>query len=682
MIGALRLMLVAFALGLIVVLSTGCSPRLAGAADVELTYEIAATAEAAAFGDDVRTLVHRRLMAAGPIGGDVAQDGRRVRIVVDEARAPAADEMVTWSGTVLLVEPDSAHAGAPRDPSGLTAMTEVLADGTSARYWEGARADVARAVEHWVTDTDHRVLAEAVWPSARGAREPRYRTRVVWARPLFELGDGVLVGWGDNGTLRLRAEPGSPAAPIFRAAYTRAQSAASAPGVPNGRRALDLVLVRGRTSLGFPTFAPDAAHVSFGTGVEAYARAQDEKQILTTPRLPPLRRLGAVGLPPNTTLETACFVVPVLLSLGWLLFVRRFDRAHPEPTWLVAVTFALGAAATVPAGMAELFLVQLSPWLDPRIVTFGGQRFALPLAFVVFTLVVGLSEEGAKLLGTGFAIRRREFDEPIDGIVYGIASSLGFAAAENVHYFATARLSAPIVIARCFMSVPAHMFFGAIWGYALGARLVDKKSRVLLFLGAAAACHGLFDALLSMDGGGIFAVLLNVVLASVFVAVVRRSLRHGVVEEAMRAILPHQRSLFRVGRPALFIASSVALHLLAFGIVVLGGYYQLARHRPSPGFVLGSSVMLALLAVAAFGVSATMPLDVVVDDYGVTFAGAARSWAKIRSFAARGDRVELDCEAGPIVLGPGAPDVIGELTTALRERLGATPHDRPITLRS
>jgi RsiW-degrading membrane proteinase PrsW (M82 family) len=374
--------------------------------------------------------------------------------------------------------------------------------------------------------------------------------------------------------------------------------------------------------------------------------------------------------------------VPILLSVAWLVFIRRFDRAHPEPVWLIAITFLLGGLATIPAGFAELFLVNLTPWLDPRVVTFGGQLFALPLAFVVFTVVVGMCEEGAKMLGAGFAVRRREFDEPVDGIVYGIVSSLGFAAAENIRYFAMTRLSAPIVIARCFMSVPAHMFFGAIWGYALGARLVEKRPKVLLFLVVAAAAHGLFDALLSTDGGGMLAVFLNVLLASVFVAVVRRSLRHGVVEDAVRDILPEHRRLFRVGRPGLFLLSSIALHFLAFGIVMLGGWYQLARHRPSATFVIGSSIMLALLAAAAFGVSATMPLDVAVDDYGVTFAGAARSWSRIRRFAVKDDRIELDCEAGPIVLGPGTPAIITELAAAIREHLGSSPQERLVTLES
>jgi len=374
--------------------------------------------------------------------------------------------------------------------------------------------------------------------------------------------------------------------------------------------------------------------------------------------------------------------VPILLSLAWLVFIRRFDRAHPEPIWLVLVTFVLGALSTIPAALGEYGLAKLTPILDPRLAALGGRAFALPFSFVVFTLTVGLVEEGAKLGAAMFAARRREFDEPVDGIVYGIVASLGFAAAENVQFFAMGRLAVPLVIARAFMSIPAHMFFGAIWGYALGARLVDPRRHRLTWLLLAAALHGLFDALLSVDGAGILAVALNVSLASVFVRLVQKALRHGVIEEAARAVKHEDRLLFRVGRPALFWLSAGALHVLAFGIFMLGAWYQLARHRPSMGFVVGSSLLVLLLAAAAFGISATLPLDVAVDTYGVTFAGAARPWRKIRGFSDKGDRVDLDCEGGPIVLGPGPREVVAALILALRTHLGGTASDRKVTLES
>ena len=625
---------------------------LAGTDDVELIYEIegAAPPRTAAFGEDLRALVLRRLGAA-QVGADVVQDERGVRIIVDEAHAMRVDELVSWTGTLLLFDVDPTVVLPPPEDA---AHLDVRHEGDD-HYYVGSRASVLRAIETWPVDREHLILAEPMWTSS-GDEPPRWRTRVVKRVPVGELGDGALVGWGNGPTLRVRATEGSPAEAAIRGAKQ-----------PSGTP----VVARGRISLGSPRFEePSALYIAFGTGAEAYARAQRERQLLTTPRLPPLRRVDAVGLPPNRTLAIACLVVPVLLSLAWLAFVRRFDRAHPEPMWLVAVTFLLGGLAVIPAGLLEAGLAAASPWLDPNLATFGGRTFALPLAILVFTVVVGLSEEGSKRLATHFAVRRREFDEPIDGIVYGIVASLGFAAAENIRYFAMGRLSAPLVIARCFMSIPAHMFFGALWGYALGAKLVDPKTRTTLWVVLAAACHGLFDALLSTDGAGMLAVMLNLGLASAFVVLVQRALRHGVVTNEMLAIPPEQRALFRVGRPMLFWLSAVLLHALAFGIFLLGAYHQLARHAPSPSFVFGSTFMLALLAVAALGISATVPLDVAVDAYGVTFAGAARPWRTIRGFKVHADRVELDCEAGPISLGPASRPVVDAIAAELRARLG------------
>lgn len=637
----------------VVLFGSGCLPNT-GANDIELVYEVQSplttepappTEPPAAFGQDLRALVIRRL-AAGRVSADVYEEGKRVRVVVDELWVWAVDDLLTWTGTVQLYE---------------------ATDGGPAASLEGTRDEIRKAVETTRLSGDVRWFAEPIWDRDTETAPRRWRVRAVRATALGELADGTLVGWGENGTLRLRAQAQTPAAAVIDAAKLVAR---------------EVIVVRGHTSLGVARIDGDAAHVSFGPGFESYSRAQEQMGLLTTPRLPPLHRAGAAGLPPNNVLAASCVVTPVLLSLAWLVFVRRFDRAHPEPLWLVLVTFMLGALSTFPAAFIEWGASEITPWLDPRLVAFGGRPFALPWSFAVFTVVVGLVEEGCKLGGAMFAARRKEFDEPIDGVVYGIVSSLGFAAAENFQFFAIGRLAAPLVIARAFMSIPAHMFFGAIWGYALGARLVDPKRRLVLWLCGSAALHGLFDALLSMDGGGTLAVVLNLALASVFVALVRRALRHGVIDEEARAVKPEDRLLFRVGRPHLFWLNAVALHVLAFGLFMLGAWYQLARHRPSLGFVIGSSVLLLLLAAAAYGVSATVPLDVAVDSYGVTFAGAARPWRKIRKYLLKPQHVEVDCEAGPLVLGPAPQAQLDAIAAAIQSHLGATPHDRTTTLES
>ncbi len=57
---------------------------------------------------------------------------------------------------------------------------------------------------------------------------------------------------------------------------------------------------------------------------------------------------------------------------------------------------------------------------------------------------------------------------------------------ENVKYFALGRLSPSVIVMRTLTSAPAHLFFGAIWGYALGARLVSRRRRLPLFFAVAA----------------------------------------------------------------------------------------------------------------------------------------------------------------------------------------------------
>jgi RsiW-degrading membrane proteinase PrsW (M82 family) len=576
-----------------------------------------------------------------------------VTILTDAEKDTLVDELITWPSTLALMQVDPENPGTPSDVGTLDTQTETLPDGTTARYWEGTREAIFTALKTWNVDADHKVVAEAVYTHATNNR---FRTRVVWARAKGEF-TGALLSWGDGGSLRLRAPAGTPASVVLASLEARIAKGSTYE-----------VFVRGRTSLGQPRIEGDAAYLSFGDGIEAYVRAEKEKRLLATATLPQLKRISAAPKPRERGLETACFVVPVLLSLAWLFVLRRFDRAHPEPLWLIAVTFFFGALSTLPASLLELAFASLSPWLDPRVVTFGGQLFAFPLAWAVFTLVVGMSEEGAKLLGATFASRRREFDEPVDGIVYGIVSSLGFAAAENARYFTMTRLEIPVVVGRAFMSVPAHMFFGAIWGYAMGARLVDKRIGVGWFLVAAAAAHGLFDALLSTDGGAAFAIALNVVLASVFVVLLRRALTHGVIDRSAHPVERRDRHFFRAGRPNLFLLCALGLHVAAFGLVVLGSGYAMTHVRPSAAFVAASSTLLALLATAAFGLPVTMPLDIAVDAYGVTFAGAARPWSRIKAFRAKARHVELVCDTEPLLLGPCKGDVLTSLVRELDAR--------------
>ena len=112
--------------------------------------------------------------------------------------------------------------------------------------------------------------------------------------------------------------------------------------------------------------------------------------------------------------------------------------------------------------------------------------------------MAALVEESLKLAVLGrYSARHDAFDEAFDGIVYGVAASLGFAAAENLlyvlqHGFGTA-------IARALMAVPMHAACGVLMGSCIGigrfARRLGVAWSIAGFVGAV-LLHGTYDAFL------------------------------------------------------------------------------------------------------------------------------------------------------------------------------------------
>ena len=182
----------------------------------------------------------------------------------------------------------------------------------------------------------------------------------------------------------------------------------------------------------------------------------------------------------------------------WLWFFARKSRYHPAPRRLLAITFFLGMAATIPAMLLERL------WIDESVV--AGEA-AIGAAAAGMLLVVGPVEEAVKFAAVRLGpYRSLYFDEPMDGLVFSAAASLGFASLENLGYMAT--YGAAVILVRAPLSTVAHAVFGSVWGYALGwSRQRRGGSLVVLGgLGVAAVAHGLFN--LSLDVNPLLAVAL------------------------------------------------------------------------------------------------------------------------------------------------------------------------------
>jgi RsiW-degrading membrane proteinase PrsW (M82 family) len=631
----------------------GCAPPLAGTNDAAVDFHVERTGAGPAATPETVSRVKNRLDAA-QIAADVDVVGDEgVRVVVDAEAVPAVEQLVAWRGGIdaYRVDDEGVFDPASATARGLRPRTRKLPGGGSERWWEGPSDAVARAVNEAKLDARHLAFAERL-------TEDVWRTRVVHA-PAVEV-----IGVRDPIVSIDLAQRGRALA-LVPAADDRAPLAA----LRAAHRDATVALACGRTWLATMTIDAAVATplvVSFGDDLRAYTRAGDERRLLESPVLPAMHRTSAQALPARWGLAVACALLPFALSLAWLLFVRRFDRARPEPWWLVLATFALGCLSVVPAAAAEAGFIFASPWLDPSLVTFGGQAWSLPLAIPVFVLVVGVSEEGAKLLAAwSLAGHRPEFDEPVDGIVYGSAAALGFAAAENVKYFAVGRLTGTLVALRGFVTVPAHMFFGALWGYAWGRTLVSRRTSVLPYLLLAALAHGTFDALLSIDGAQYAAAVVVPLLGVAFFVMLRNLLRYGVVrrpaaggapmtDPVPASVLP--RLYFRVGSSFRFAACATGMLALAFALIVLGMAYENLHERVNLDFVAIASVILALFGLAAYGVTATIPLDAAVDAQGITYAGRRVPWGAIFGVAldehATGTVVVVRSAGGDLRIGP------------------------------
>ena len=163
------------------------------------------------------------------------------------------------------------------------------------------------------------------------------------------------------------------------------------------------------------------------------------------------------------------------LPLFIYLFVPAvLDRYDPEPWWCLAMAFFWGAV--VATGFAGMINTGVH-------VVFSG-LFGEPTGELVSAAVSApIAEElfkGLIVLGF-FYFLRREFDGIVDGIIYAIFCALGFAAVENVSYYARAAVQGTDVLTGTFLlrgvfTPWLHPLFTSMTGIGFGlARETESK---------------------------------------------------------------------------------------------------------------------------------------------------------------------------------------------------------------
>jgi len=165
-------------------------------------------------------------------------------------------------------------------------------------------------------------------------------------------------------------------------------------------------------------------------------------------------------------------------------------------------------------------LLELYVWLPPNVTGWFLRSHHLGLRFTGFSLGVGLREELFKALPLlVLALVSTRMRNPVNGIVLGMMSGVGFAVAENVFFVfqtldsalaavqetgALGYLVVPIYnnVVRMAMTPFLHGCFSGIFGYFIARTAAEPARGGFLFaqgLALAATVHGFYDSVVSVS---------------------------------------------------------------------------------------------------------------------------------------------------------------------------------------
>lgn len=194
-------------------------------------------------------------------------------------------------------------------------------------------------------------------------------------------------------------------------------------------------------------------------------------------------------------------IAGALLCLFWLFLCLRLDREAPEPKRQIIRIFLWGGFVVFPvlliAGPINSIISQ-TKWLSETIKI-----------FVLSFLIDGLIEEWAKYsILSDKVYHSKHFDEPRDGIIYGMLAGLGFSFIENFLYsltFIGLKEGMFYVVLRGLTTTFMHLLAGGIIGYYFGLAKFfksnpDKSARnqhkiIFVGLGLAILFHGLYNTI-------------------------------------------------------------------------------------------------------------------------------------------------------------------------------------------
>jgi protease PrsW len=198
--------------------------------------------------------------------------------------------------------------------------------------------------------------------------------------------------------------------------------------------------------------------------------------------------LGAIN---GVALIAVGIFLAIVPSALWLYYFYRQDRLEPEPKTSIAAVFlvALALADVLGRRVVEDWF-QVSSWAAADTIT----------SLLASVLIIGFSRQLIAYIAVRVVYATPEFDERMDGIVYGTVAGLGVATLLNLRYVID---SAGVAIApgviQTVTTALAQASFGGLMGYFMAEAKFAHQPIWWVPLGftLAAILNGLFSWLIS-----------------------------------------------------------------------------------------------------------------------------------------------------------------------------------------
>ncbi|GGF09224.1 protease PrsW [Halobacillus andaensis] len=176
----------------------------------------------------------------------------------------------------------------------------------------------------------------------------------------------------------------------------------------------------------------------------------------------------------------AILTAAVAPAVALMTFIYLSKRIELEPLPLIIKMFILGAILVFPLMFIQYAFESEGIFQSPIMRSF---------------ILAGLLEEFFKWFFFLFvAYRHADFDHHYDGIIYGVAISLGFATLENIIYLFANGIE--IALLRAVFPVSSHALFGLLMGFYMGkAKFSLRYTRLSISLALIipVLLHSLYD---------------------------------------------------------------------------------------------------------------------------------------------------------------------------------------------